>query len=50
MSWAGREVRWALCAVAVVATFYLLAFGVAVLIGVPATKFGEGFWRPEKLF
>src|SRR6516162_2949248 len=50
MSCAGRTVRWALCAVAVAATFYLLAFAVAVLLGVPPTQRGHGFWRPEKLF
>ena len=44
----GGPVRWALCAVAVAATFYLLAFGVAVLLGVPPTQRGHGFWRPEK--
>jgi hypothetical protein len=48
VSSAGRAVRWALCTVAVAATFYLLAFGVAVLLGVPPTQRGHGFWRPEK--
>jgi hypothetical protein len=38
-----------LCAGAVAATFYLLAFGVAVLLGAP-TRPGQGFWRPEKFF
>jgi hypothetical protein len=50
VSCAGRAVRWALCVVAVAATFYLLAFGVVVLLGVPPTRGGQGFWRPEKLF
>jgi hypothetical protein len=50
VSCAGRAVRWALCAVAVAATFYLLAFGVAVLLGTPSCRLGEGFWRPERLF
>src|SRR6516225_8889759 len=50
VSYAGRAVRWALGAVAVAATFYLLAFGVAVLLGVPPTRRGQGFWRPENLF
>jgi hypothetical protein len=40
----------ALCAVAVAATFYLLAFGVVVLLGVPPTQLGQGFWRPKNLF
>ena len=48
VSCAGWAVRWALGAVAVAATFYLLAFGVAVLLGVPPTQRGHGFWRPEK--
>ena len=48
MSCAGRAARWALCAVGVAATFYLVAVGVAVLLGVPPTQRGHGFWRPEK--
>ena len=48
VSCAGRAVRWALCAVALAATFYLLAFGVAVFLGAPPCRLGEGFWRPEK--
>ena len=39
----------AFCVLMVAATFYLLAFGVAVLYGAP-TRPGQGFWQPEKFF
>jgi hypothetical protein len=39
----------AFCAIAVAASFYLLSFGVAVLLGAP-TRPGQGFLRPEKFF
>lgn len=39
----------ALWAVAIPAGIYMMAFGVAVLLG-PPTRIGQGFWRPEKVF